>query len=748
MRFTRHFTTFSRATFSRIVPLLVAQVLLAAVFLLAGCGGASSTPTPTPPLPTRIPSPTPEYNNPVAAERVARQFLTAWQENNFEAMYALTSTAAQEAVDADTFYALYQEAHREMRLNSLTYTINAQARESNRVMQFAYDVAFDTRVVGSFADTARTLRLVMDGETWRVAWSPADIFAEMTGNAKLRLNIFTPRRASIYDRNGEILADMNGRVVVVNVIPGAIPTYDLCVNTLSSALVLPSDEIVSRLSRQGINWLAEIGTLEVSRYEAWEQALEMHCNAQFDSRLTRRYLNGELAPHVIGTVGYPNADEVEAIEAAGLRRDTILGRTGIEASWDTVLRGEPGGQLVIVSPDGTILRILAEQVTQPGESVYLTLDSRLQRYAQEQIAALYTGEYPLGEGSRGGAAVVFDPNTGAVLAMVSHPSYDANAFIPFPIMGAAAAQQIITSVKSDPRIPLLNRAAQGRYPSGSVMKPITASAVADSGVYALDEGYMCVGSWRRDIVRWDWLPGGHGAVTLPTALSYSCNPYFYEAGYHLYQADPVLLPTYANRLGLGVPTGMTDIPESSGVIGTPDFKLSLTNIPWSFSDVVDMAIGQGFVEVTPLQIVRTYASIVNGGRLYRPQLVDRVALVDQISYRMTPEYTETGIRPEVQAVVQEGMCGVTELNHGTARHIFRDSQLMEIGVCGKTGTAQNPGGLDHAWFVGYAPKDNPEIVVVVVMENAGEGSAVAAPVVREIMEYYFFTLRPASPVSW
>jgi cell division protein FtsI/penicillin-binding protein 2 len=336
--------------------------------------------------------------------------------------------------------------------------------------------------------------------------------------------------------------------------------------------------------------------------------------------------------------------------------------------------------------------------------------------------------------------VMMEVNTGAILAMVSYPTFNANAFTTFPIMGIQEGQALVRATQEDPRRPLLNRAAQGRYPSGSIMKAVTAIAAADSGVYALDQRYVCVGVWTRDIARLDWLANGHGAVTLPQALTRSCNPYFYEAGYNLYQRDPVLLPEYANRMGLGRPTGMTDIPESAGFIGTPETKAEITGIPWSFSDVVDMSIGQGFVEVSPLQMLRLYASIANNGTLYRPQLVQKVGLLDSFTYEMTPDPMErTGIKREVLDVIREGLCGVTTLNAGTATHIFRNSPLQDIGICGKTGTAQNTGGpLPHAWFVAYAPRENPEIAIIVLVENAGDGSAVAAPITRRVLEYYYF----------
>jgi penicillin-binding protein 2 len=714
--------------------------------ILNGCGfGSQEDEQTTTPLPTRIhiPTETPEYNNPEDAEIVVRSFLSAWGQNDFETMYQLISLAAQEAIGYPAFQALYEGVHAEMRLQEISHALRLQAQESNRVMLFVYDVTFNTTISGMFTDANREIRLVLDGENWRVAWTPANIFVELRGGATLRQTISTPNRASIYDRNGEILADMNGRFVIVRVIQSQIPDFAACVSTLASALDTPPEEIQARLANFALEWLVDIGTLEIEAYHFWKESLETNCGSisEYGSLDTRRYLDGDLAPHIVGVVSYPNVDEIPAIEAVGFQQDSILGRTGIEGSWDETLRGQPGGQLMIVSPGGDVLRILAETVTQPGQSVYLTLDSDLQRFIRQEFVQLYGyGGIP---DSNGAAAVVLDVNTGAVLAMVSYPTYNANAFIPYPIIGSRSAQEIIEEVQQDERRPQLNRAAQGRYPAGSTMKPMTTIAALASGEYTTDETYISTGTWKKDVPRTDWLAGGHGRLTLAQAITHSCNSCFYEVGYRLDNVDHTLLPDYMRQLGLGVSTGLTDIAESTGLIGTPEIKYELVGIPWTFSDAVDMAIGQGFVEVTPLQIARTYGAIANNGLLYRPQLVDRVALVDDVSYRMTPESTGIDIDTDILDYVRGGMCEVVTGYYGTATRVFEDSRLLNIGVCGKTGTAQNPGGISHAWFTAYAPAENPQIVITVMVENSGEGSVVSAPIVRRILEYYFFELDAA-----
>ncbi|MDX1995056.1 MAG: penicillin-binding transpeptidase domain-containing protein [bacterium] len=709
-------------------------------------------------IPTRIPSPTPDFQGFDYAERTARLFLDAWVTRNYEAMYDLLIFASREATPLDQFIASYESAAQEMRLREMSYNVNAMDYDdaNPNISYFNYNMSFVSGIVGSFTDNERTLSLVLDPSVgdWRVAWSIADIFPEMRGGNRLRLIPRVPRRGSLYDRNGEILADQNGRIVTISVVPQDVPQMDVCLNTVVQATNTPLDILQRRLSIAGADWEAELGQMELAAYEQWQEALVRDCNAIFGNRPARQYLfGGNLAPHVIGYVGYLDEADIPMAEEAGFDQDSILGRAGIEASWDETLRGRPGGRLVIVTPGGIELRLLAETEGQPSQSLYLTLDAGLQQAAMRAIQDTYE-LYKDGwaRSSRGGSAVVMDVNTGAILAMVSYPTYDLNAFTPFSPIGREAAATIQQRAQEDPRLPLLNRVTLARYQTGSVMKVFSSLAVADSGVYALNQRYSCSGIWQREngLVRVDWLPGGHGTQTLAQGITNSCNPYFYEVGYQMNLRDPNLLPAYLQQFGLGNPTGLTDIPEEGGFIGDPEWlRVNGNGLLWSYGDAVSMSIGQGFVEVTLLQVVRGIAAIANGGTLYRPQLVESARLIDQINMQMTPDANgNLNVRSEVIEVVREGMCNVTVASNGTAEFVFRNSQLQTIGVCGKTGTAEDQGvnpGNSNAWFAAYAPREAPQIAVVVMIENSGQGSEIAAPIAREILEYYFFGLEASIP---
>jgi penicillin-binding protein 2 len=710
--------------------------------LLAACSPVTPAAQPIPTL-ARLPS---AYRI-EEAERVALNFLDAWRAQDFESMYALVSSASRDATAFDDFVNLYTVTQDEMTLSALTYTATASLREADEVAVLNYDLSFETRLLGSFTDSGRALRLVVDRMVgdWRVAWTPADIFAAMIGGARVRFDPVIPNRANIYARDRiTTLADQLGRVAIIRVIRQQIPDYEGCLNLLSTTLERPIEDMRQTLEARPPFWLMDVGVIETTRFLEARAPLETTCAAQFGEQPSRRYNADARMSHILGYVGYPDPDQIAAVEAAGFPQDTILGRSGVEASWDATLRGQPGGRLVVVSPDGDVLRQLLTVTAQPGESIYLTIDPQFQVQTAQILADAYTqAKDTWAPRSNGAAVVVMDVNTGEILAMVSYPAFDNNAYVPFPTMGRQAAQRIVLANTDDPSRPELNRATQGTYPLGSVMKTVSAYAAANAGVFPLDYRYTCFGTWNRDIPRFDWLPGGHGVVTLSSALTQSCNPFFYETGYSLDQADPWLLPNYAGEVGFGQPTGLEDLPESIGNIQNPEWKRRQFGIEWSFSDAVNLSIGQGEMLVTPIQVVRWFAAIANGGTLYRPQLVREVGLLgDTLRTVAEPESMHTlAFEPGVLEMLREGLCNVTTESFGTAEYQFRNTPLQAIGVCGKTGTAQAGGDgtlPPFAWFAAWAPRDNPEIAVVVMVENAGEGSGVAAPIARDVLLAYFF----------
>ena len=688
-----------------------------------------------------------------AVQHTLISFLDAWKAADFVAMYSYLNPNVQQTLTYSSFLNFYQEANRSLTLQSIDYQLIALAPQNSQANSVVaiYQVTFETSLVGNFTDEERQLTLSLsDTGNWGIDWRPGLIFAEMDDGATLQLLTSPTGRRNIYTRDDIPIADQSGTHFTIQLVPGRIPNIENCIDVLTRITDIETETLRSQIFRTPSEWLLDIGNINPALYrerkETIDDSLASACGATLRSQSSRRYPNGRLAPHVVGYVGLPSSEELPEIALLGLNAESIIGRSGVEASWDETLRGKPGGDLRIVSPSGEVIRTLSAQGPSPAQSVWLTIQSDVQAYVRDLLHQTYENGR-VHEDSAGAAAVVMDVKSGAIHALVSYPDYDPNALTVNPDLDPESLAAAIEEL-SDPRRPEFNRVTQGVYPAGSIFKPVTFIAALDSGLYDLDRSFFCNGSWSRPeegIIRTDWYPDGHGWVNTYTALPQSCNPYFYESGFDLNQADAFRLPNYARRLGLGTPTDIGAIDESHGAIEDPSTVRRRQGYVWTFSDAVSMAIGQGFVSITPLQIARMYAAFANGGQLVQPQLVWKSGLPgDEPTFQLEPTIqAEFNIKPEVLDRLQYALCDIADVWYGTALSAFSGSPLLSLGICGKTGTAQDlrTSGdyLPHAWFVGYAPADDPEVVVVVMVENSGEGSVVAAPLVRKILEYYLLS---------
>ena len=715
-------------------------LIAAALLVVAGCGGSAEQSAL--PLPTVHPESKPGTDL-GTADAVARRFLDAWEAGDFAEMHGLLTYRNRELTPFDEFRAVYESAHFNLTLERIEYKATNLSAEG-RVLAFQYDLTFHTRNLGNFTDAKRVLQLVVDPQAgeWRIAWSPAAIFAEMGEGARLVFEAQVPSRANIYDRYGEALADQNGRMVRILVNNSRIPDRDVCFQILAESLGKPVQSIADLFNlRSQSNWIVDAGLVEPDVYIKDNDLMKAYCGAEFRQWPTRRYVHGALLPHVIGHVGYPDATQIPDLEAVGFNAETIIGKSGLEASMNDILGGRPGGRLSLVAFDGRRIRALSEVQSRIPESLWLTIDWRLQTEIRRLLRDAYESQ-PWSETSKGAAVVVMDVNNGEILALVSHPSYDANILNAFPVSGRAHANEAFAAIVEDERDPLLNRATQGTYPTGSVMKAMTAIAALESGVYDETTRYNCTGSWTYGgNVLYDWLRSGHGIMSVQSGVTHSCNPFFYQAGFSLNARDPWLLPAFGRLLGLGQRTGIDTIPEAAGILPTPDNIVQHTGLPWSYAHAVNMSIGQGEVQASPLQMARIYAAIANGGYLLRPHLVRERGILDQRTRVATREVmADAELDAANLAIIRRGMCDVVSSVYGTAAHQFVSSPLLELGVCGKTGTAQVPGedNPPHSWFIAYSPAKEPQIVIVTMVENAGDGSAIAAPLTRDILESYYF----------
>jgi penicillin-binding protein 2 len=575
----------------------------------------------------------------------------------------------------------------------------------------------------------------------------------MKGGYRLFMEHRIPARANIYDKDGNALA-YQGTLITLGVIPGRIEDEELLLSALSQVLDMTPEDILFLYASALPDWYVPIGDITGEVMQENYELLQPFLDAGLvtNDRLTRLYSDQGVAPHVIGYTGYIPAEEIDSYTATGYRGDEQVGLAGIEKWGEKYLSGTRGGVLTVVGPSGEHIATIAESEPKQARNIFVSFDSQFQSAVEDALAEAIES-HPLAEA---GSIVVLDTKSGAVLAMASYPDYDTAIFDGSRLNSETELLRIL----NDPNQPLLNRAAQGEYPPGSTFKIITYAAAVSSGVYEPSTRYTSTGSWNKlgdTFVKYDWREGGHGTVSLRQALVVSCNSCFYDAGFNLDAVDPFIIPTTARQFGFDAPTDIVGIPENTGLIPDPEWKINNVGEGWVPGDSVNMAIGQGFVQVTPLQLARVIAAVANGGTLYRPTLIDRIGAGGGAPEENWPSEAqgELPISDENLLVIQESLRDVASSPSGTASHQF---VRIPVPVAGKTGTAETVIDVSHAWFVGYAPAEpytlfdgtvieEPEIAVVVMIENSGEGSAVAAPIFRRIVELYY-DITPVTPYPW
>jgi len=424
--------------------------------------------------------------------------------------------------------------------------------------------------------------------------------------------------------------------------------------------------------------------------------------------------------HVLGYTGKISVDEFADKQNFGYRRTDEIGKTGIEASWETVLRGKPGRRLVEVDASGNITAIFSEEVATKGSAVTLSIDLELQKTVEQSLsdALKKTGR------SRG-SAVVINPNNGEILSLVSLPSYDSNLF------SGGIDKKTYSTLADDPNQPLFPRATAGEFPSGSTFKPYVATAALAEGIITpatsfLSSGGLAIGQWFFP----DWKAGGHGVTDVKKALAQSVNTFFYiiGGGYDTFTGLGVeKIVEYARLFGFGEKTGIDLTGEADGFLPSKEWKEETKGERWYVGDTYHLAIGQGDLLVTPIQMAAALSVVANGETKYTPHLVTKVD--DQLVY-LANETLSSTLKESIDVVRQGMRQAVTS---GSAIRL----NSLPITSAGKTGTAQIGGTEEtHAWFTGFAPYENPEIAVVILIEEGGEGSSTAVPVAENIFRWW------------
>lgn len=608
---------------------------------------------------------------------------------------------------------------------------------------------------------------------WALQVVSSQEYVDAADQNRYRLVSVDAPRGVIYDRQGRKLV-RNVPGFSVSVVPGDLPADEVEREMVLARLATLLEMPVRASDGSGIDDLIQSSATgpyatgpfvpvtiaqKVDREAAFrvqEDSLALP-GVSVVAEPEREYLDSELMAHIVGYMGRINQADLAARAAQGYEPGDRIGLTGVERTQEDVLAGVKGQKHIEVNVDGRETRVIAAEDPIPGHSVYLTIDTTLQRQVE---AALAKGM--LAAGSEVGVAIAMDPRTGEVLAMVSLPTFDNNLF------ASGISYEDLASLSNDPRFPLINHAVGGQYPPGSVFKIIPASGALEEGVLTESTTLDCGGTmllpnkfFPTDLSQaqtfYCWSRYGHGSINVVTAISQSCDIFFYKAtgGFEEFQGLGIdRLGAYASMFGIGERTGVELTGEASGLLPSERWKRLTYSESWFTGDTYNAAIGQGYVLVTPLQMLNATAAIANGGTLYRPQVVyQEVDIQGQVVRPFAPEVIrELDVSPENIELVRRGMRGA--VTNGTAYRMH----LPEVDVAGKTGTAEYT-ELDengnvimdewgylptHAWFTAFAPYDNPEIALIVFLHGGGEGSLTAVPVGEEILRAYFDIPLPGS----
>ena len=562
------------------------------------------------------------------------------------------------------------------------------------------------------------------------------------------------RKISLADYRGEI-KDRLGNVIVnvrpsfsLYVTPEDADNLSESLEFLSGLIEINKDKLRSDIRRspsfKNVLIKRDISRREVAYIEENKMLLP---GIRIKIEPIRNYAHKDFASHVLGYLGEVSKSELKISKFSRYELGDMVGKNGLEKIYESQLRGKKGFKEVEVDVSGRELKVLRKFSPKTGNSLVLTLDSRVQSKLETLMDEV------LRENSVEGSAVVMKVQSGEIIAMVSKPSFDPNSFA----TGISTKQW--SGLVLDEKNPLQNRTIDGQYPPASTYKVVTAYAALAEKIIKPETTIFCPGHFRlgkRDYRCWK--KRGHGDMNLHDALVQSCDVYFYKLGHRLGINN---LAKYATKLGLGELTGIVLKGEKSGLVPSKQWKKKFKNEPWYPGETISASIGQGYNLVTPLQSARMISTIASGGLLVRPYLVKRIEDYDgRLIQEFFPEVIKKiKIEPEVLRNIKEGLRGVVHEAHGTGRR----ARLKNVIVAGKTGTAQvvamkdseeiDPeeetpySHRDHAWFIAFAPYENPEVAVSVIIEHGGHGGATAAPIAGGILKTYFSHYPPSKTIE-
>jgi penicillin-binding protein 2 len=591
------------------------------------------------------------------------------------------------------------------------------------------------RLVLSAIFTVILLSLVL-GRLYVLQIVEHEHFSTLSDSNRVRIKALPPTRGLIFDRHGVVMAN-NLPAYRLEIVPEQVEDLDSTLLQLKQYIDYTEQDLkrFRQSSKRRRPFESIPLRLNLKDEEVARLAVNIHKfeGVEINARLTRNYPQGAHAVHALGYVSRideRDLREVSEIEYAG---STHIGKLGLEKFYEHELHGSVGVQQVEVNARGRTLRVLNESPPVQGNNLHLTIDSRLQKVAEEAFA-----EYS-------GAAVAINPNNGEILALVSMPIFDPNLFV------NGISYNDYNALRDSSKRPLFNRALSGQYPPGSTSKPFYALAGLEASVTTVEKDVYCIGYYKlpNEPRRYrDWKKQGHGHMDLNNAITQSCDVYFYDLAYRM---GIDRMSEFLAHFGFGVKTGVDSTSERNGLLPSREWKRRAEGMPWFPGETLITGIGQGALLVTPLQLANSTAAFSIKGKRFQPHLVKSVEKVPE--YNLVEIANRVAGRYELQSEtnwqhVHDAMINVVHGLRGTAHRI---SKGMEYRAAGKTGTAQVFGVAqdeeydeetvieklrDHALFISYAPADDPQIAVAVIVENGGHGSSVAAPIARRIMDAY------------
>jgi len=561
---------------------------------------------------------------------------------------------------------------------------------------------------------------------WYLQVLKGEYYHEQAESNRIRPVMLRPPRGVIYDRSGRPLVE-NELVFDISLIPEDAPNLDATIEKLS-AVVKVTPEAIRKALEDAADVRTRYDPVKIREEAPWDEVAVVEAHQEdlpgaiIEPEHLRRYPYGGLASHQFGYIGKVSQSQRKK-EQTDL--GMLIGQSGLEKIYDKLLRGVAGRRMIQVNAAGRKVKDLGIEEPRPGTDIYLTIDLDAQKAAED------------GLGSMAGAVVAMDPNTGEILALTSHPTYDPNLF------PRGISPKDWVRLMNDPSHPMYNRAIQSVYPPGSTFKIIVSLAGLESGVIKLDDKVPCKGflmSGRHSFRCWK--KGGHGSVSFHQALVESCDVYFYTMGDRI-GWDRVA--EYARKLGFGSLTGILLPDEKPGLIPTTEWKKKRTGEAWYPGDTYINSIGQGYIQVSPIQACQMISVVANGGRFYRPMLLKqtRNRETGDVEVFSPEQINSVTLDPKILWEVRSALAGVVNEPGGTAHKAATPLAI----VAGKTGTAQviaqkvagrklSEETQDHAWFVAFAPVENPKIAVAVVVEHGGHGGSAAAPIAKKVIEEY------------